>query len=265
MYSWRTDCMSSRLRERRRISREAGSAIRQKLQVGVVLLPALLVLAHCAAGGADDSGSRAAGASGYGACIGPGCGDGGHGGATAAAAAARPRSKKLESSFRSPVATGQIRVGDQPPERTRRADQRRDARGAHRRGGQRSDLPRSAHRSEAARTPRGPWCIEREEPRRDDPDRRCQGQGHHARACPCTRTQTAGREPGRRASPSPGPTRARCQTPIRPRDSRTSPSSTSPARRRSRHPPQRRLSADARVHLEGRDARVRGHGARAFP
>ncbi|MFO0565059.1 MAG: hypothetical protein U0263_05325 [Polyangiaceae bacterium] len=81
----------------------------KKLQLALLAIPALLSLPQCAAGGADDAGGSAAGAGGSGgsACFGPSCGGGtGTGGASTGGSGGTTPEQELESSFRSPVATG---------------------------------------------------------------------------------------------------------------------------------------------------------------
>ncbi|MBI3202334.1 MAG: hypothetical protein HYZ29_12400 [Myxococcales bacterium] len=86
---------------------------RISLVLGLSLLPGLLVTAvHCAGSGADESGSAGAGGgAGQDAspCYGPGCGGTGGGTATGGAAGSGPPpEQEIESSFRSPVATGKF-------------------------------------------------------------------------------------------------------------------------------------------------------------
>jgi len=81
------------------------------LRLGLLALPALLAgVVHCAGSGADESGTSGIGGSdGQDAspCIGVGCGGmGGAGAAGGAAGSGPPPEQELESSFRSPVATG---------------------------------------------------------------------------------------------------------------------------------------------------------------
>jgi hypothetical protein len=87
-----------------------GGATRRRiaLNLGLWALPGLLLtLAHCAAGDAEDSGASAGGAGAdSGPCIGPGCGGSGGSSTGGAAGSGPPPEKELESSFRSPVATG---------------------------------------------------------------------------------------------------------------------------------------------------------------
>lgn len=79
------------------------------LRVGLLALPALLAgVMHCAASGADEDASGAGGGAGSDAspCIGVGCGGFGGSGTGGAAGSGPPPEEELESSFRSPVATG---------------------------------------------------------------------------------------------------------------------------------------------------------------
>ncbi|MBK8998819.1 MAG: hypothetical protein IPM35_24105 [Myxococcales bacterium] len=79
------------------------------LRVGLLALPAVLAgVLHCAAGESSDESGAAGGGGGLDAspCIGVGCGGTGGSGTGGAAGSGLPPEEELESSFRSPVATG---------------------------------------------------------------------------------------------------------------------------------------------------------------